>query len=349
MLKAIREAKVHTSWSDQHQEYEQAAVQFVRELLRDSASNPFLDDFLPFQRRVSFFGALNSLSQTLLKLTAPGVPDIYQGSELWDFSLVDPDNRRPVDFEMRRRLLREIQEEGRGQRAEGCDANTKHRANTKHQSPGRAGPNTKETPSFKLQTSSSGPEKAESAGSEASSALPISDHISRFTYDLSHRLLKDSPAAKLYLIWRTLGFRRTRRELFESGDYVPIEAAGPRADHVCAFSRSIGGEKALVVVPRLVVGLTGGPVKLPFGDEVWSETTLRLPDGAHSEQYLNVLTDEIIEAVSGSSGPRVRLGEILRSFPVAMLEPTETTNEHELTRIGTSNSFLQKETKETKK
>jgi (1->4)-alpha-D-glucan 1-alpha-D-glucosylmutase len=103
MEKALREAQVHTSWDKVNREYETAVATFVDALL--SSSSPFLREFVDFQRRVARVGALNSLSQTLLKLTSPGVPDVYQGNELWDLSLVDPDNRRPVDYGSRRRLL----------------------------------------------------------------------------------------------------------------------------------------------------------------------------------------------------------------------------------------------------
>ncbi|HWY21332.1 MAG TPA: malto-oligosyltrehalose synthase [Candidatus Acidoferrum sp.] len=105
VLKAIREAKENTSWINQNVEYEGAVTSFVRALLNPAADNRFLKDFLPFQRRIARIGLWNSLSQTLLKLTCPGVPDIYQGNELWDFSLVDPDNRRPVDYVSRRRIF----------------------------------------------------------------------------------------------------------------------------------------------------------------------------------------------------------------------------------------------------
>ena len=98
MLKAIREAKQNTSWINRNTEYESAVSSFVHALLTPDAGkdkktgkkNRFLADFVPFQRRVSRIGLWNSLSQTLLKMTAPGVPDTYQGNELWDFSLVDP-------------------------------------------------------------------------------------------------------------------------------------------------------------------------------------------------------------------------------------------------------------------
>jgi (1->4)-alpha-D-glucan 1-alpha-D-glucosylmutase len=105
MLKAAREAKAYTSWNNPNTAYEEAAGGFTTALLADRA---FLDDLEEFVGRLVEPGRTNSLAQTLIKLTAPGVPDFYQGTELWAFSLVDPDNRRPVDFEKRRRLLAEL-------------------------------------------------------------------------------------------------------------------------------------------------------------------------------------------------------------------------------------------------
>lgn len=109
MLKVIREAKVKTSWINQNQAYEQAMSDFIGALFREG-ENDFLADFLPFQRKIAWFGMLNSLGQTVLKLTVPGVPDTYQGNELWHFCLVDPDNRRPVDFQRRREMLAALRE-----------------------------------------------------------------------------------------------------------------------------------------------------------------------------------------------------------------------------------------------
>jgi (1->4)-alpha-D-glucan 1-alpha-D-glucosylmutase len=108
LLKAVREAKVHTSWVNPSARYDEAIARFAGAILDPARSAAFLEDFTLFQGRIAQFGALNSLGQTLVKLTAPGVPDFYQGSELWDLSLVDPDNRRPVDWEARRRLLDEL-------------------------------------------------------------------------------------------------------------------------------------------------------------------------------------------------------------------------------------------------
>jgi (1->4)-alpha-D-glucan 1-alpha-D-glucosylmutase len=108
MQKAMHEAKVHTSWINPDPAFDDALRQFIGRVLDPSANQAFLDDFRAFQRPISHYGLFSSLSQTLLKIASPGVPDFYQGTELWDFSLVDPDNRRPVDYDIRQRLLKEI-------------------------------------------------------------------------------------------------------------------------------------------------------------------------------------------------------------------------------------------------
>jgi (1->4)-alpha-D-glucan 1-alpha-D-glucosylmutase len=102
MEKAIREAKVNSSWIEPNQLWDEAVRQFVGSILQ---RKPFLRSFEALADRVAKLGMVNALSQTVLKLTVPGAPDTYQGNELWDFSLVDPDNRRPVDYEARRRAL----------------------------------------------------------------------------------------------------------------------------------------------------------------------------------------------------------------------------------------------------
>ncbi len=109
MDKAIKEAKVHTSWVNADEDYEAATAAFVDALLSDPERNAFLADFGAFLETLGRSGLVNGLAQALLKLTAPGVPDIYQGTELWDLSLVDPDNRRPVDYPLRNRQLEALQ------------------------------------------------------------------------------------------------------------------------------------------------------------------------------------------------------------------------------------------------
>jgi (1->4)-alpha-D-glucan 1-alpha-D-glucosylmutase len=125
MAKATREAKVHTSWINPNEAYDTAIQEFVAAILDPRRAAPFLADFRELQRLTARAGAINSLGQTLLKLTAPGVPDIYQGNELWDFSLVDPDNRRPVDYRQQRRhltaLMRAVEGSGSSPPADGPD------------------------------------------------------------------------------------------------------------------------------------------------------------------------------------------------------------------------------------
>ncbi len=129
LIKAFREAKENTNWSDPNEAYENSIKELVQRLLIDDQE--FLDAFKPFFEKVAHYGWLYSLSQTKLKLTCPGVPDIYQGTELWDLNLVDPDNRRPVDFDLRRKHLMELQELERQHMSE------LHRALLKEPSDGR--------------------------------------------------------------------------------------------------------------------------------------------------------------------------------------------------------------------
>ncbi|HTS21220.1 MAG TPA: malto-oligosyltrehalose synthase [Casimicrobiaceae bacterium] len=105
LIKVVREAKAVSSWVNPNEEYEAGFTAFARTLLAPGENERFLAEFLPFQRKLAWFGMLNGLAQTLLKLTVPGVPDIYQGCELWNLALVDPDNRRPVDFATRMAAL----------------------------------------------------------------------------------------------------------------------------------------------------------------------------------------------------------------------------------------------------
>lgn len=108
LVKAVREAKTYSGWIRPNEPHESACLHFLEAILDPSPRNLFLADFLRFQKRLACHGALNGLSQVLIKITAPGVPDFYQGAELWNLSLVDPDNRRPVDFRVRREMLEEL-------------------------------------------------------------------------------------------------------------------------------------------------------------------------------------------------------------------------------------------------
>ena len=108
MTKSMREARVNSTWSEPNATYEAGTLAFVDHALKGAASTQFLPAFLPFAERIARLGAANSIVQTVLKLTMPGVPDLYQGTELWDLTMVDPDNRRPVDFDHRTALLDQV-------------------------------------------------------------------------------------------------------------------------------------------------------------------------------------------------------------------------------------------------
>ena len=105
LQKMLREAKQHSSWAEPDEAYENTVYEYVEALLKNEE---FMQSFLEFHKKINAHGAVKSLSQCLLKITAPGIPDIYQGTELWDFSYVDPDNRRPVDYALRKKYLKEM-------------------------------------------------------------------------------------------------------------------------------------------------------------------------------------------------------------------------------------------------
>ncbi|MBI5445843.1 MAG: hypothetical protein HY900_32085 [Deltaproteobacteria bacterium] len=249
LVKAVREAKVHTAWLKPDEGYEGAFLGFAEDLLDPVRGKGFQEDFLPFQRKVARLGIVNSLAQVLLKVACPGVPDFYQGTELWDLALVDPDNRRPVDFALRAKLLREL-------RNRFADAPTTLLAELT------------ETP--------------------------------------------ETGRVKLFLVHRLLKARRERETLFRDGAYLPIAVQGPRAEHVFAFARTRGGSWALGVVPRLTAKLTQDP-RWSVGEEVWGETSLRLPNGAPRDWTDAVTGRETAVELD------VPVAFLLRSFPVALL------------------------------
>jgi (1->4)-alpha-D-glucan 1-alpha-D-glucosylmutase len=249
MIKALREAKVDTSWTNPNADYEAEVVRFVRESLSPSDRNRFVDDMDDFVRDIAMPGFLNGLSQTLLKLTSPGVPDVYQGNELWDFSLVDPDNRRTVDYGRRQQLLAEIEEDA-------------------------------EVP----------------ARFEALLRGMLDD-------------IEDG-RAKLYLIWRTLTFRRSHEEIFAAGGYTPLDTSGEAEAHLVAFAREHESGTAVVAVGRWFH-------LLRRRQNGWADTSLSLPARG---SWRNVLTGETL-AADGDS-PSVRADRLFARFPAALLHLT---------------------------
>jgi (1->4)-alpha-D-glucan 1-alpha-D-glucosylmutase len=250
MLKAVREAKEKTSWANQNKDYEDSVTRFVSGVV---GAQQFRNDFLPFQRKISHFGMLNSLSQTLIKLTAPGVPDTYQGNELWEFNLVDPDNRRAVDYELRRRVLAEFKEVCDG----GCDQQA------------------------------------------------------RFARELAANMYDGR--IKAYLIWKTLNLRKQNPELFQLGEYIPLEVTGERAKHLMAFARRHGRQTLIVVAPRLCAQLLAGEPRMLSGEEVWQNTHIKITDDVAC--FRNLFTGETRAVEHGGLLAKA----VFHNLPVALL------------------------------
>ena len=255
-VKAAREAKVNTSWINPQAAYEEALGIFIQRLLSNTADNQFLQDFEPFQRTVSYYGMYNSLSQTLLKITAPGIPDFYQGTELWNFRLVDPDNRGPIDFDLRRRLFAEIK-------------------------------------------------KHEATVGLATLARELSTNMA-------------DGRIKLFLTHKALTFRKLRRELFERGEYVPLETTGAFADSLCAFARRLHGKLVVTAAPRFLTRLPVDPGNPPFGETAWRDTAIAVTLGRKGAEYLNIFTGETVQPVH-LEGTMLRAADLFSCFPVALL------------------------------
>ncbi len=259
--KATHEAKRHTSWISPNPEYDQAVREFVEQALSLQRENPFLASFQAFHQRVLPWGLYTALSQCFLKLVSPGVPDIYQGQELWDFSLVDPDNRRPVDYTVRCQLLDELL-------------------------------------------------AAAAAGNEAQREL--AGRLGRQPTD---------PRLKLLVTWQSLQFRRRHPALF-SGQYIPLQAVGARAEHVCAWLwRPVSTQEptAICIAPRLLARLTprseqDAAVPSPTGREVWGDTKLSFEQPL-SGPWKNHFTGQPCPLHQN----QLQLADALAEFPVALL------------------------------
>jgi len=247
IIKASREAKVSTGWIKPDEKYEEALLSFVEKLLVLSPQNSFYRELTDFQKRIAFYGIFNSLSQTLIKTTSPGVPDFYQGTELWDLNFVDPDNRRNVDYDTRKAYLDYI------------------------------------------------------IGKED------------FADDLIAELLDNMQDGriKLFLIYRTMKFRRENPRIFERGEYIPLEVFGKYSNNIIAFARKYLDEWAITVAPRFLTFVVKHG-DLPLG-EVWEDTKIKLPDNSPSV-WKNMLNGKIIK------GNRIiTVSEALQVFPCAVL------------------------------
>jgi (1->4)-alpha-D-glucan 1-alpha-D-glucosylmutase len=240
IAKALKEAKINTSWIQPNEEWDAAMHDFVARILDSSPRNKFLPLFLPVAKEIARLGAINSLTQTLLKLTSPGVPDIYQGTEIWEYSLVDPDNRRPVDYKMRQQML----------------------------------------------------ERLPSATSD--------------------QLMQTWPDGriKMFLTERVLRFRREHADLFQSGEYLPVQATGTFAECCISFARQLAGKWIVVIAPRL-----SSRVGFPPIGEVWKDTGIELPETLPRENAHDLFICRPI----CSHERQVKLAEVLSVLPFAVI------------------------------
>ncbi len=234
LVKALREAKQNSSWMAANEPYERAVLEFAARVMEPGTE--FTRDFADFRSRLARCGVRNSLCQLLLKIASPGVPDFYQGTEFWNFSLVDPDNRWMVDYRRRTEMLDDLRRR------------------------------------------------------ESEDRLGL---IGSLAADLTQ------DAVKLWVTHKALQFRRSSRELFARGEYLPLEAGGRCAESVCAFARHREGRWAVAIASRWCSCL-----------DDWADTELARPPNAAAE-WRDVLT--------GLVPASWRLSDLLREFPVALL------------------------------
>ena len=242
MLKAVREAKRRTSWVEPDPDYEAALHDFIQRILSGPGDGPFLAELNQLATRIARPGFWNALARTLIQLTVPGTPDTYQGDELWNLSLVDPDNRRPVDFELRQRLL-------------DLDLDWEAR-----------------------------PESERVMGLDEMVSAPEDGRL------------------KMRVMRGALGARRSHPELFEHGDYVPLQISGHRAGHLFAFARRLPEQAALIAAPTRATAILPKPTGPPAG-AVWSDTRVELPAELAGKRWVCALSGGSRAALEAARGP----------------------------------------------
>lgn len=291
--KSLREAKSRSGWFSPDFWYEQIAEDFLISMVLEHQNHALVSDIGHFARYIAPAGALNSLAQIVLRMTVPGVPDLYQGTEWWDFSLVDPDNRLAVDFDARSAALH-------AQRQEGAAARVLRSA-TGISRDSEAMPLTLDEPTSDF-------------GMIAGKLLA--------TWRTGH--IKQAMIASL------LHLRREAPALFAQGDYLPLYAEGPRAENVLAFMRCWRDDCLIVVVSRLCAPLICGDVqdhgayddsdddlRRPFvAPSFWEDTRLSLPGHLVGLMLRERFSGALLQADDRGG---LALSAVLGSLPVAVL------------------------------
>lgn len=260
MQKAANEAKVHTSWINPNPTYDHAVQGFVEAVLERTKTNRFLEDFIPFHARVARFGRYNSLSQLLLKLTAPGIPDFFQGTELWSLHLVDPDNRSAVDYQIRMAMVDHLRQ----------------------------------------------------------TIEQLGWHRAQFVQSLFEQA--HDGRIKLYISMLGLDCRRLQPELFQRGEYLPLEGDGSKRQHVCAFARIHDGKALVTVVPRLLAVLNPDSTQPPIGAAVWEDSCIAAPPWPRPSEFRHLFTGEIVVTESAHGRWVLPLAKVFQHCPMALLE-----------------------------
>jgi (1->4)-alpha-D-glucan 1-alpha-D-glucosylmutase len=251
MLKALKEAKIHTSWTLPNENYEAAISEYVSRILDCTNENQFLNEIEQYIEPIIKAGRLNSLSQLLLKMSSPGVPDFYQGSELWEMTLVDPDNRQPIDYEQRQNGLRYIKE---------------------------------------------------------AYEKDFKGLIKELW--LNH----DNGLLKLYLTWIGLNFRKRNPNLFQRGEYIPINISGEKSRHVIAFARRYEEKVCIIAAGRFFTLLADLKTHWPPVGNIWKEAKM----DALPIFYGNYR--DIISGLEIRIDQQIPLTELFVHFPFAILE-----------------------------
>jgi (1->4)-alpha-D-glucan 1-alpha-D-glucosylmutase len=243
---------------------------------------------------------LNSLAQTLIKLTVPGVPDIYQGTELWEFSLVDPDNRREVDYDTRHRALHSL----------------KNKLGSNHQ--------LATAESRELAQNTEGRSKLYTVWKALGRALRFLKNRLESNHQLgaaeSRELVQnmENGQIKLYTAWKALGLRKQRPDLFREGAYIPLRVTGEKSKHVLAFARKADDGMLITAVPRLCAELLGAKPHLFAGDDIWADTRVELPQIAKT-RFVNVFTAEAIESEAFGDSTSLSANRLFANFPIALV------------------------------
>jgi len=243
--KALREAKLQSSWSAPNDAYEQACEAFLNRLLLSAEGQPLRSALGEAAQAIAAPGALNGLAQTLLRMTVPGVPDLYQGDDFWDFTLVDPDNRRPVDYVSRQQSLQ----------------------------------------------------------------VPL---------DLPELLANwRDGRIKQRLIAGTLNLRAEHAELFRQGPYQALEVLGSEAHRVLAFTRSLTGKRAIVIVPIRCAGLLENSAEPQVDALLWGDTRVKLPFAAPGENLKGLFSNTAV-----TKNRELNISAALGDFPVNLFIQT---------------------------